>query len=230
MFVVFEGLEGVGKTTLARQCAEHLTRRGLRAVVVPEFSVSPIGDYLHSRLTKDPFLREPGLQTAITQIMSVAADTAHAAEYNIAPALAQYDVVIKDRYRESLVACQHVSLVEEYGWCAAEAIDALVRVAALIPINPQITFYLCAPASVRHARLATRDDYSSSCAPDEVRYMSLRELAYERLLTAYPWAPKPLRVDTARPLDDLAAALSNTIVTAISAGRSFTTADTGYQA
>jgi thymidylate kinase len=204
MFVVLEGPEGVGKTTISQCCVERLGRFGIHATVVPEFSTSALGTYLHARLATDPFLREPGMQTAVTQVLAVAADTAHAVEYGVAPLLKVCDVVLKDRYRESLVACQYLALVKEYGWNSETAMCRLIEIATLMPFAPDITFHLQASAATRITRLRTRDGIQSGCdTAENIDYMARRAEAYQHLLENYPWTPAPVWIDAERPVDEV---------------------------
>lgn len=197
MFLVFEGLEGVGKTRLASECASRLREEGRDAVVVPEFSNGEIGRILRRRAKVDPFLRDPDRRSAFTQALLVASDTAFAAEYSIAPLLGRGVVVLKDRYRESVVACQHVGLVEEYGLSFQQAIRRLVFVADLIPVEPDLTLYLEASKETRRNRIIRRRRvFQGSEWSTAEEIMKNREAAYEALMNDYPWATVPVRVST----------------------------------
>lgn len=179
LVVVLEGLEGTGKTTVARECAARLSALSLTATVVPEFTASPLGSYLASRLVTDRFLRDPAnTPSAWTQVLSVAADLAYAVEYVVPGAARSHAVVLKDRWHESVVACQHVALADEYGLddvTAATMIENLVRP---VPDPAHLKIWLQAPEPIRLRRLRDRDDYH----PDDLPTLRRRAEAYRRLL------------------------------------------------
>jgi len=57
--VSFEGQDqdASGKSELIHRVESILRRKGYETVVVEEFSISPMGDYLRELLTSDKFLR-----------------------------------------------------------------------------------------------------------------------------------------------------------------------------
>ncbi len=196
LFVVFEGMEGVGKTTLLQECAKELNRNSIETVTVTEFSDSPIGAYLKRRLHSDPFLREPGSRTALTQIFVIAADTAYAVEHSVKSLIERDVVVLKERYRDSIVACQHISLVDEYGWNEDQAVNRLIELAGMIIVDPDLTLYLHAPEVVRMRRLGKRKESARLTGQHAIEIMRRRAKVYDKLYEQYPWVPLPILVST----------------------------------
>lgn len=96
MLIVFEGIDGSGKTTLSNRVAEALRHKGLRVRHVREGGTlaSPVSEGLR-RFTRDP------VNLAITptaELLLYAAREAQLLEEVTRPALGEHDVVITDRF------------------------------------------------------------------------------------------------------------------------------------
>jgi thymidylate kinase len=207
--VAIEGMEGAGKTAVVTGVAKALGDSHINSAVVPEFSDSPLGAYLSSRLLKDRFLRDPDRpRTAWTQIYSVAADTAYALEHSVVDLRSSHEVVLKDRYRESLVACQHVVLADEYGLTDTAAHDLLVGIAGNLPHVADLVIWLDVPAAVRYRRMRERGDFIDG---DE-QLLRRRERSYERLLASSTWPRPGLTVNGAASLTDVITMVAGQII------------------
>jgi dTMP kinase len=104
MFIVFEGLDGVGKTTQIRRVAESLRNLGHTVVTTYEPGCTPIGDEVRALLRRYSDLDRR------TMTLLYNASRAELAEKVIGPALARGDVVLCDRFFWSTYAYQ-----DEYG-------------------------------------------------------------------------------------------------------------------
>ena len=102
LFVVFEGGDGVGKSTQVVELVSRLRNRRIEPVVTRQPGGTPIGEKLRELLL-DP--GHPEL-TARTEALVYAADKAQHVEEVILPALAQGKVVVCDRYVDSMIAYQ----------------------------------------------------------------------------------------------------------------------------
>ncbi len=102
LFVVFEGGDGVGKSTQVVELVSRLRNRRIEPVVTRQPGGTPIGEKLRELLL-DP--GQPEL-TARTEALVYAADKAQHVEEVILPALAQGKVVVCDRYVDSMIAYQ----------------------------------------------------------------------------------------------------------------------------
>ncbi|MCY1042675.1 dTMP kinase [Corallococcus sp. bb12-1] len=98
-FLVVEGGDGAGKTTVARTLATELAARGLRVCLTEEPSPGPVGVFLRSLLTTGPLSAE-------AMALLFAADRAHHSEDVILPALRRAEVVVCSRYLLSSLAYQ----------------------------------------------------------------------------------------------------------------------------
>ena len=102
LFVVFEGGDGVGKSTQVVELVSRLRTRRIEPVVTRQPGGTPIGEKLRELLL-DP--GHPEL-TARTEALVYAADKAQHVEEVILPALAHGKVVVCDRYVDSMIAYQ----------------------------------------------------------------------------------------------------------------------------
>ena len=102
LFVVFEGGDGVGKSTQVVELVSRLRNRRIEPVVTRQPGGTPIGEKLRELLL-DP--GHPEL-TARTEALVYAADKAQHVEEVILPALVRGDVVVCDRYVDSMIAYQ----------------------------------------------------------------------------------------------------------------------------
>ncbi|RYZ38414.1 MAG: dTMP kinase [Myxococcaceae bacterium] len=98
-FVVVEGGDGAGKTTVAGALATELAARGLRVCLTEEPSPGPVGVFLRSLLATGPLSAE-------AMALLFAADRAHHVEDVILPALRRAEVVVCSRYLLSSLAYQ----------------------------------------------------------------------------------------------------------------------------
>jgi dTMP kinase len=96
-FIVFEGIDGSGKTTQARMLANHLTSKGVQVILTAEPSEGPVGSYIRSLTNRARPEEEARLFTE---------DRRDHLERTIIPALTKGFIVICDRYVYSSVAYQ----------------------------------------------------------------------------------------------------------------------------
>lgn len=102
VFIVFEGGEGVGKSTQAARLAESLRQRDVRVTVTREPGATRIGQQVR-RIVLD----SDGTDlTPRAEALLFAADRAHHVDTVIRPALEAGEVVLSDRYVDSSLAYQ----------------------------------------------------------------------------------------------------------------------------
>jgi dTMP kinase len=167
-FIVVEGPNGVGKTTVAASLAERLRRRGSAAYVTREPSDTALGDLIRSA---ESYLSGRALALA------VAADRYEHLEREVMPALRAGQDVIGDRYVQSSLVLQRLdglSLAEIWGY------NAHVLV-------PELSVYLEDDAAVIAARLRERRVLSRlELEGSPARELALYQDAY-RLLEKQGW-------------------------------------------
>ena len=101
LFISFEGIDGVGKSTQADLMETYLSERGLTVVRTLEPGGTDLGQEIRHLL-----LHRKGEVSARSEALLYAADRAHHVASKISPALAEGKVVITDRFLDSSVAYQ----------------------------------------------------------------------------------------------------------------------------
>ncbi len=100
IFIAFEGGEGSGKSTQARLLQAWLEDQGIPALITREPGGTELGWHLRQILL-DLSSKEVALKT---EALLFAADRAEHLARVIAPALSRSEIVISDRYVDSLIA------------------------------------------------------------------------------------------------------------------------------
>ncbi len=117
-FIVFEGIDGSGKTTQARLLAEHLKNSGRRTVLTAEPTTLPTGRALREALSGK--IQRTECQMAIMFVDDRIAHNVHPTE-GIAALLDAGVDVICDRYYYSTLAYQGQST--DYAWVKSMNLD-----------------------------------------------------------------------------------------------------------
>jgi dTMP kinase len=140
-FVVLEGLEGAGTTTVAGLLAQALKERDLRVHMTAEPTDGPFGRLLRRHVQHEVTLDPSAAALLFT------ADRADHASGEILPAIGRGEWVVCDRYLLSTLAYQ-----------GAEGVDrrSILAASAHLPV-PDVTFYLDVPDDVRSERMSVRD-------------------------------------------------------------------------
>jgi dTMP kinase len=134
-FIVFEGIDGAGKSTQAKLLARRLADLGIPVLLTAEPSDGPVGQIIRSLTTRLEAEEEARLFTE---------DRRDHVERVILPALAEGRTVICDRYVHSSVAYQ-----------GARGVDQAAILSAQSPFAPQpdVIFLLEIPADIALARI-----------------------------------------------------------------------------
>ena len=101
MFITFEGIDGVGKSTQLDMLEKYLVESGREVVRTLEPGGTELGQEIRHLL-----LHRKGDVAPRSEALLYAADRAHHVETKIKPALASGKVVLSDRYFDSSVAYQ----------------------------------------------------------------------------------------------------------------------------
>lgn len=102
MFITFEGIEGVGKTTHINFVAEILRQRDIPFILTREPGGTEIGEELRSILLK----HRDGHVSAMTELLLMFAARAQHIHEIIKPALTQHKWVLCDRFLDATYAYQ----------------------------------------------------------------------------------------------------------------------------
>lgn len=145
MFVVIEGIEGSGKSTLHKALEERLSMEGRDLVVTREPGGTATGDAIRSIFLDRTLTIEP-----LTEALLVSAARAqHVAEV-IRPALGAGRLVLCDRFTDSTLAYQ--------GYGRGLDLASLRRLCdeATGGLQPDLVLLIDLPVDVAHARLQER--------------------------------------------------------------------------
>ena len=102
LFILFEGVEGSGKSTQTRALKKHLINLGLPVTLVKEPGSTEAGKVISQLLKHSVDITI----TPLTELLLFAASRSQLVSEVIRPALAQNGIVICDRYTESTLAYQ----------------------------------------------------------------------------------------------------------------------------
>lgn len=141
-FIVFEGIDGSGKSEQYRRLTRNLEKKRYPVVQTKEPTVDlPVGKLIRSILYQEQQVAEEALA------LLFAADRVDHTEKKIKPALEQGSVVVSDRYVYSSLAYQSGGMKKELGLEWVHAINAYA-------VMPDVTVYLDITPEVGQSRLA----------------------------------------------------------------------------
>jgi dTMP kinase len=174
-FIVIEGIDGVGKSTVARLVVETLIQQKQKAHLTSEPSKGPIGVLLRKLLSGEieapPVFEQYQAGPALVSLPHLfAADRLEHIAFEVEPRLARGEIVVSDRYYHSSLAYQAF---------AADVSDVLMLNSRAR--KPDITFILEASPDVITARRISRH------GPKEIYDDVSMQL---RLASAYRELPK----------------------------------------
>lgn len=144
-FLVLDGPDGAGKTTVSGAIADRLTGRGLRVTRCKDPGGTEAGDRIRSVLLDHDLDR----MDVRCEVLLFMASRAQLVAGVVAPALQRGDVVLCDRFVSANLAYQ----------CAAGAdFDEIIRLAsyAIGDMWPDLTIILDVPSELGFSRVAER--------------------------------------------------------------------------
>jgi len=188
VFVCFEGGEGAGKSTQARALAGTLTDSGFHTLLTFEPGDTAVGKEMR-RIVLDPATGELSHRT---EVLLYAADKAEHVDTVVLPALERGEVVITDRYVDSMLAYQGAGRALELS-----EVDRVARWATL-DLRPHLTVVLDLDPEHGLGRFDERDRIEGESLDFFVR---ARE-AFLSLASADP--DHYLVVDASRPAEEIA--------------------------
>ena len=189
MFISFEGIDGVGKSTQADLLEAHLV--GLSREVVR--TLEPGGSELGRDIRK--LLLHSGHVDARAEALLYAADRAHHVATVIRPALAEGKVVITDRYLDSSVSYQGAGRILG----ATEVRD--LSMWAIQGLLPALTVLLDLDAASAVARRAKTGDAPDRLEREKVEFFEAVRACYLELAAAEP--ERFLVVDARLTVDEI---------------------------
>lgn len=145
VLLTVEGIDGSGKTTIAKMLKDYFSSLGLKAHYTAEPTRSPIGEIIRERVFKAEERVDPYLEALL-----FATDRRYHVKFEIEPAIESGQVVVCDRYVHSSIAYQG-ALGAPISW---------IREINEYILKPDLAVYLDVPPEVglkriRKPRVAT---------------------------------------------------------------------------
>ena len=182
-FISFEGIDGAGKSTHIEALAERLRRSGAEVVCTRE----PGGTALAERL-REAVLHTP--MDALTEALLVFAARRDHIRQVIAPALAQGQTVLCDRYTDATFAYQGGG--RGFDLAVLTALEAWVQEG----LQPALTFWFDLPADMAAQRRAAAREPDRFERLDTDFFTRVRQ-GYQARMDAHP--ARFARLDAALP-------------------------------
>jgi dTMP kinase len=126
-FIVFEGVEGCGKTSQMQLCCQWLQNLGISVVVTREPGGTELGLHLR-RLLLEKVENQPIAE--VTELLLYAADRSQHVEQELKPNLAAGKYILCDRYTDSTTAYQgygralNMSLINQLNYIATAGLES----------------------------------------------------------------------------------------------------------
>jgi dTMP kinase len=175
VFISFEGIDGVGKSTQANLMQSYLASRGLDVVRTLEPGGSDLGVEIRHLL-----LHRKGDVSVRSEALLYAADRAHHVASVIRPALAKGQIVISDRFLDSSVAYQGAGReldLTEVRNLSLWAVDNLL---------PDLTVLLDLDAAAASVRRGTTGDEPDRLEREKITFFEAARNTYLELATNEP--------------------------------------------
>ena len=176
LFITFEGVEGVGKSTQIAHAAAHLRRRGLEPVVTREPGGTALAEKLRALVLEHG---HGSVSPAAELLIYFAARASHVDEL-IRPALAAGRCVLCDRFTDATEAYQGSGRGISVAW-----IRELAGIAHP-DLTPDLTFVFDAPAAVSAARLAGRGAGHDRIESEDAAFFGRVRAAYAAIAAREP--------------------------------------------
>ena len=198
MFITFEGIDGVGKSTQLDLLERYLVANGHEVVRTLEPGGTELGQEIRHLL-----LHRKGDVSPRSEALLYAADRAHHVATKIRPALEAGKVVLSDRYFDSSVAYQGAArelVVDEVRDISLWAVDHLV---------PDLTVLLDLPAEQAMTRRSSKGTEPDRLESERVEFFERARDEYLRRANE----PRFLVVDARQSVEQIHAEILERVKT-----------------
>ena len=188
MFISFEGIDGVGKSTQLEMLQAYLTDKGHTVLRTLEPGGTELGQEIRHLL-----LHRKGDVAPRAEALLYAADRAHHVATKIRPALARGEIVLTDRFFDSSVAYQGAARdldVNQVRDISLWAVDNLI---------PDLTILLDLPADDAMSRRSKTGTEPDRLEQDKVDFFERARQMYLELAKE----PRFLVVDARKSVDEI---------------------------
>jgi len=175
VFISFEGIDGVGKSTQIRFAETYLRELGKTVLTTFEPGGTELGQEIRNLL-----LHRKGDVSHRSEALLYAADRAHHVATKIRPALASGQIVITDRYLDSSVAYQGAGrklVAEEVRNISVWAVDGLL---------PDLTILLDLDAAKARERRNTTGQEADRLEREQLDFFEAVRAEFLKLSAAEP--------------------------------------------
>ena len=201
-FIAIEGIEGVGKTTLAQHVAQYFHQHGREAKCSREPGGTPVAEEIRS-LLKDPSQDID----SVTELLLMFASRSHHVATVIRPALDSGVTVISDRYVDASYAYQG----------AGRGIDDTIidQLASIVCADtmPDYTILITCDPAVAMQRVIARQEGIDRIEQEKMTFF---EHAQNKYLLLSKKRSNYIIIDGEQPLDDVKQALDKQLKELIS--------------
>jgi dTMP kinase len=175
-FITLEGIEGAGKSTLARHLGARLQESGRTVVVTREPGGTPLAEKIRALVLERSAER---VSTATETLLMFAARAVHV-DNQIRPALARGDWVLCDRFTDATRAYQGFGRGVD-----AATLDVLAHLAHA-QLQPDLTLLLDLPAPDGLARTRSRGQVADRIESEALAFFERVRDGYLQLARAEP--------------------------------------------
>ncbi|WP_343231947.1 dTMP kinase [Tahibacter caeni] len=190
LLIAIEGIDGAGKSTLARGLARVLSDIGIDPILTKEPTTGPYGAALRESAIA-------GRRSAADELALFVADRREHVAKLLAPALAEGRVVILDRYYFSNAAYQ--------GAAGLDA-DKIIEANEAFAPRPDLLILLDLPPEIGLARIAARGDKANE-------FETIDNLKSCRAI--FRSAPKAIVIDATKSADAVLAEARDHVIAAV---------------
>ena len=158
-FIVFEGVEGCGKSFQSKKLANNLKKKNIETVLTREPGGTKSAELIRNLILKDYFNKEnksEKFDKYTDTLLYLAARNEHI-KNKIKPALQKKKIVICDRFTDSTLAYQ------VYGKKVSIQFINNIHKQILNGIKPNLTFVLKVKAKISNKRLKNRRTKNRYC-------------------------------------------------------------------
>lgn len=203
MFISFEGIEGLGKTTHLKRLAALLQQKSIDVVVTREPGGTPMGEEIRDVL----LAHRHEIVAPMTELLLMFAARAQHVATIIQPALKQGAWVLCDRFIDASYAYQ--------GGGRGMSLDKISALESLVldQFEPDMTFLFDAHPSVGLQRIKGRDGHPDRFELEKIEFFDRVRAVYQQRAAENPKRFKV--IDASKPLEEVWEKVKSIIDTAI---------------
>ncbi|MEO1374243.1 MAG: dTMP kinase [Cyanobacteria bacterium J06635_10] len=175
--IVFEGVEGCGKTTQMQLCCEWLQERGISVVTTREPGGTQLGLELRSLLLENS---KNKAITATTELLLYAADRSQHVEQELLPNLESGKIILCDRYIDSTIAYQG------YGRNLDMNVINQLNSIATLGLKSDLTLWLDLDVELGMARKRKSGDIADRIEQEKIEFHRRVQKGYKELQHTSP--------------------------------------------